>query len=71
MDRTYENPYTLTEELNERKAQLKKAQDNGDEDLAIDIQLDIMELEDRVNFAWQDEEYLDDCRIEWENNPWW
>lgn len=57
MYRQYENPRTLEkrlEELKERRAQ------STDEYECEGLDQDIAELEDRVNFAWQDEEYEED-----------
>lgn len=54
MYRSYENPYTLEEMLKEAEKRL--AENPGDEDLATDV----AELRDRVNFAWQDDEYDSD-----------
>ena len=51
MYRDYENPYRLEERLEELKAQLKKDPDN------IELYMDVRELQERVNFAWQDDEY--------------
>lgn len=62
MYRQYENPRGLEKQLEEKKAryeELKAKVDNGelDFDVLVDAQEDIAELEDRVNFAWQDEEF--------------
>lgn len=54
MYRNYEDPYALEEMLKEAEERL--AQDPLNEGL----QEDIAELRDRVNFAWQDEEYDND-----------
>lgn len=51
MYRNYEDPRALEEMLKE--AEDKLAKNPEDEDLAMDV----AELRDRVNFAWQDEEY--------------
>ena len=51
MYRQYENPRVLEKRLAEAKQRLAK--DPLDEDLAIEVH----ELEERVNFAWQDDEY--------------
>lgn len=51
MYRQYEDPYTLERRLAELKELRTKHPD--DEDLACEI----AELEDRINFAWQDDEY--------------
>ena len=58
MYRQYENPYTLEKQLEELEAELQKAYALGTdmEDL-IDLQIDIAELKERINFAWQDDEY--------------
>ena len=58
MYRQYENPYTLEKQLEELEAELQKAYALGTdmEDL-IDLQIDIADLKDRINFAWQDIEY--------------
>lgn len=48
MYRRYEDPYKLEEQLAELHA------DNPDN---IDLAIEIAELKDRINFAWQDDEY--------------
>lgn len=60
MYRQYENPYKLEEQLKQRKAEYQMAlAENADEDTLISIAEDIADLEERVNFAWQDDEYDD------------
>lgn len=54
MYRQYENPFTLEDALEEARKRL--AEDPMNEDLAFDVH----ELEERVNFAWQDDEYDSD-----------
>ena len=54
MYRQYENPRELEKELAELKA---TPTDGMTEDELISLHETIMELQDRVNFAWQDEEY--------------
>ena len=49
MYRSYENPYELEARLKEAKERL--ARSPHDEDLAEEV----AELEERVNFAWQDD----------------
>ena len=49
MYRQHENPYALEDALRDARERLSK--DPLNEDLAIEV----AELEDRVNFAWQDE----------------
>lgn len=51
--RQYENPYKLEKQLAEAKKRLAENPEN--EDLALDVH----ELEERVNFAWQDDESND------------
>lgn len=56
--RQYEDPYTLEDALAELKAIYRRAVEEGvDEDILMDMSIDINELEERVNFAWQDNEY--------------
>ena len=58
MYRQYEDPYKLEDQLAELKAQYRRAQEEGlDEDVLMNMSMDINELEERVNFAWQDQEY--------------
>lgn len=52
--RQYENPRELEKELAELKAQIPLV---TDEEEMNSLHEAIMEMEDRVNFAWQDEEY--------------
>lgn len=59
MYRQYENPRTLEQELADKRAEYEALRAQGlldamDEE---DYALEIAELEERVNFAWQDEEY--------------
>ena len=54
MYRQYENPNALEERLEEAKRRL--AENPYDEDLANEV----AELKDRINFAWQDDEYDED-----------
>ena len=49
--RQYEDPYKLEKQLAEAKQRLAK--DPYDEDLVNEV----AELKERVNFAWQDDEY--------------
>ena len=58
MYRQYENPRELEKQLAEKKREYENAKNSGeydDEELYY-IYMDVRELEDRVNFAWQDEE---------------
>ena len=60
MYRSYENPYKLNKYLCELEAEYQTAIENDEdaEDL-IDLCEDIETLKERINFAWQDDEY--DC----------
>ena len=58
MYRQYEDPYKLEDQLAEAKAIYRRAVEEGiDEDVLMNLSMDINELEERVNFAWQDNEY--------------
>jgi hypothetical protein len=59
MYRQYENPYTLEERLEEAKRRL--AENPYDEDLVLEVE----ELKERINFAWQDDEYDEDYAREY------
>ena len=54
MYRQYENPYQLEKQLAELKERESKT---TDEDELMYLAQEIAELKDRVNFAWQDDEY--------------
>ena len=58
MYRQYENPYELNKYLCELEAEYDTRLEEGEsaEDL-IDLVIDIETLKDRINFAWQDNEY--------------
>ena len=58
MYRQYENPLKLDEELSRLEYELSMAEcDDADIDVIVDIKIEIEELKDRINFAWQDNEY--------------
>jgi len=61
MFRQYENPHKLQQQLEELERQY--AENPEDADLCIEIAA----LKDRINFAWQDDEY--DCDYMQENYP--
>lgn len=64
MYRQYENPFKLEDQLKELQAQYAA---ETDEDVLIDLAQEIEELKDRINFAWQDDEYDSDyCSGEYE-----
>lgn len=58
MYRQYENPYNLEKRLKEAEEELHKAYALGADMYEImDIEMEIADLKDRINFAWQDDEY--------------
>lgn len=59
MYRQYENPRTLEERLEYAKRRLAK--NPYDEDLVLEVE----ELKERINFAWQDDEYDEDYAREY------
>ena len=54
MYRTYENPVKLQDMLNDLRDQRTNEMDD---DSRWSLEQEIAELEERVNFAWQDDEY--------------
>lgn len=54
MYRQYEDPRELEDQLKELQARYEA---ETDEDVLIDLAQDIEELKERINFAWQDDEY--------------
>ena len=57
MYRQYENPYNLEKQLKELKEEYHTAiEANADEETLINLGYDIAELEERINFAWQDDD---------------
>lgn len=52
--RQYEDPHALEERLKELQERRAKC---ADEYELYEIDMDIAELKDRINFAWQDDEY--------------
>lgn len=58
MYRQYENPHYLEERIRSVKNELCLREAAGDDVEALaDLHNEICELEERLNFAWQDEEY--------------
>lgn len=59
MYRQYEDPRKLEDMLQEAQRRLSDAQAAGhdDNDLLIDLYNEVEELKERVNFAWQDDEW--------------
>ena len=62
--RQYENPYKLEERLEEVRERIAKC---TDEDALPWLYEEEAELKERINFAWQDDEY--DCDYMRENYP--
>lgn len=54
MYRAYEDPFKLEKQLEELKQRQAEA---TDEDELMWLAEEIAELKDRINFAWQDDEY--------------
>ena len=54
MYRQYENPYVLEKRLEEL---MKRRAKTTDEHELEGLDQDIAELKDRINFAWQDDEF--------------
>lgn len=59
MYRQYEDPWKLQDRLKEAQEQLEKAklEDPENIDLIIDLVEEVESLKERINFAWQDQEY--------------
>ena len=63
MYRQYEDPYKLEKKLKELKEEYHQAIKEGvDEATLIGYSWEIAELNDRINFAWQDDEYDSNCQ---------
>lgn len=56
MYRRYEDIGTLNEMLKEAKKRYE-SMSNDDVDALVDAYLEVADLEDRIRFAWDDEEY--------------
>lgn len=56
MYRQYENPYRLEKMLKEAKREDKEELNNGADEGLMSLAETIADLEERVNFAWQDDE---------------
>lgn len=61
MYRRYEDPWKLEDRLGNAKKRLEQAKQEDPEniDLIIDLANEVESLRERVNFAWQDQEYDD------------
>lgn len=65
MYRQYENPYELNKYLCELEAEYQTLIESGvdaDEEDFIDLCCEITDIKERINFAWQDNEYDYDNR---------
>ena len=62
MYRQYENPHTLEAMLDEVKEQIAQC---TDEDELECLSMEKADLEERINFAWQDDEYDEDYAREY------
>ena len=60
MYRSYEDVFYLEDLLTAAKKRLEEAENMDDLDGIIDAQMSVAELEDRINYAWQDDEYDSD-----------
>ena len=60
MYRNYENVYKLEEILNDLRREYNDAlEGDADEETLYDLYCAIENIKERINFAWQDEEYDD------------
>lgn len=59
--RSYEDPRKLESELEELN---KRIESENDESTLVDLYIERNELEERINFAWQDNEYEMEGRYE-------
>ena len=60
MYRQYEDPYQIERLIEAAEIEMQEAIAMDDEDRQISIAEELTELKDRLNFAWQDDEY-DEC----------
>ena len=68
MYRQYEDPHKVQDLLNDAIARYEKAMEEEPEnyDRLFDLYEDVEALRERLNFAWQDDEYDELCSIGWE-----
>lgn len=70
MYRRYENPYDLEKQLEAVQFEYDMMVAEGaDIETLISVQEEIYELKDRINFAWQDDEY-DSLHADYEDELW-
>lgn len=70
MYRRYENPYDLEKQLEAVQFEYDMMVAEGaDIETLISVQEEIYELKERINFAWQDDEY-DSLHVDYEDELW-
>lgn len=70
MYRNYENPWELEKQLEAVRFEYNMMVAEGaDIETLISVQEEIYELKDRINFAWQDDEY-DSLHADYEDELW-
>ena len=70
MYRSYENPYDLERKLEASQFEYDMMVAEGAPiETLIAVQEEIYELKDRINFAWQDDEY-DEMNRDYEDEMW-
>lgn len=57
MYRQYEYPYEIEKLIERAEIEMQEAIAMNDEDAQISIAQELAELNDRLNYAWQDDEY--------------
>lgn len=58
MYRQYEDPFKLEKQLERMQAQFEEASQTGkDVEYLFDLHEEMESLKERINFAWQDDEY--------------
>ena len=57
MYRQYENPFVLQDRLAELQTELEERKKTEDFENLIDLMCEIEDLKQRINFAWQDDEF--------------
>lgn len=65
MYRQYENPAKVQKMLEAAEEELTRAKEEDPEniDLIIDLDNEVQSLKERLNFAWQDDEYDEDYAL--------
>ena len=74
MYRQYEDPYKVQKMLAQAEADYEEAKQKDPEnvDRLIDLANEVESLRERVNFAWQDDEYDENNSDDWQpgDAPW-